>query len=343
LTSATNRPRALDLFCKEGGATKGLQRAGFHVTGVDIEPQPRYCGDAFHQADALTFPLEGYDFIWASPPCQAFTKLRHMPTAKEHPDVIEPVRARLVASGVPWCIENVEDAPLGESGYLIVLCGTMFGLETADGRAELRRHRLFETSFSIPLRPVCQHGFRGCLSVTGTGLDDNANRNIRRSVVSVVGHTPPQIGHMSKRRTAICVNGEGSPMAGTMTARRDSITVGGKRAMGGHAGRRSVIMVLGNGPEDGKGRVANQPRGASRRAITVTGSTAQTNVDHNRTRETFSVRDAQAAMGIDWMGMRGLSQAVPPAYSEFIGRQVLALLEDQQLTSSNQEVGHGNG
>ena len=41
------KPRALDLFCCAGGATKGLQRAGFHVTGIDKEKQPRYCGDAF--------------------------------------------------------------------------------------------------------------------------------------------------------------------------------------------------------------------------------------------------------------------------------------------------------
>jgi DNA (cytosine-5)-methyltransferase 1 len=158
-----SKPRALDLFCCAGGATKGLQRAGFHVTGVDIKPQPRYCGDAFHQADALTFPLEGFDFIWASPPCQAFTALRFMPTAKDHPNLIPETRARLVEANIPYCIENVPGAPLGDSGYLIMLCGTMFGLQTRDGRAELRRHRLFETSFSIPLRPACQPwGTRGC-------------------------------------------------------------------------------------------------------------------------------------------------------------------------------------
>ncbi|MFL6229326.1 MAG: hypothetical protein ACJ741_11155, partial [Pyrinomonadaceae bacterium] len=47
-------PRAIDLFCGAGGATRGLQMAGFHVTGADVRAQPRYCGDAFVQTDALT-------------------------------------------------------------------------------------------------------------------------------------------------------------------------------------------------------------------------------------------------------------------------------------------------
>ncbi len=247
------KPRCLDLFCGAGGATKGLQRAGFHVTGVDIKPQPRYCGDAFHQADAMTFPLEGHDFIWASPPCQAYSVLRHLQGDKEYPDLVAPTRDRLATTGVPWVIENVEGAPLGDSGYLIMLCGTMFGLGTPNGSAELRRHRLFETSFSIPLRPACQHG-TGVISVHG----DHA-RDRRRAVITVVGHTP--------------------------------VT----------------------------------PR-SQRRVISVTGSTPQTNVVRNRDRATYSIEEARAAMGIDWMSMKGLSQAIPPAYSEFIGRQIIGSL-----------------
>jgi len=118
--------RALDLFCKAGGATKGLQRAGFHVTGVDIERQPRYCGDAFVQADALNppFDLAGFDFIWASPPCQAHSPLKAV-TKKEYPDLIPQTRALLQASGRPYTIENVVGARLRDP---VRLCGGMFGL-----------------------------------------------------------------------------------------------------------------------------------------------------------------------------------------------------------------------
>lgn len=68
-------PRALDLFCGAGGASMGLHRAGFEVTGVDIRPQPRY-PFRFIEMDALTVPLDGYDFIWASPVCKGYSSLR---------------------------------------------------------------------------------------------------------------------------------------------------------------------------------------------------------------------------------------------------------------------------
>lgn len=71
------------LFCGAGGAAKGLQRAGFYVAGVDIVPQPHYCGDEFYQADAMTFPLDGYDAYWASPPCQGYSVMRHLPWLRD--------------------------------------------------------------------------------------------------------------------------------------------------------------------------------------------------------------------------------------------------------------------
>jgi DNA (cytosine-5)-methyltransferase 1 len=41
----------------------------------------------------------------------------------------------------------------------------------------------------------------------------------------------------------------------------------------------------------------------------------------------FKVKDAALAMGIDWMSQAGISQAVPPAFTEFVGRQLLTALE----------------
>lgn len=139
--------RALDLFCGAGGASMGLYRAGFDVTGVDLHPQPRY-PFRFIRADALTVDLSGYDLIWASPPCQAFTAYRRrFNHVAQRPNLIPAVRARLREAAASSVIENVPGAPLGRP---TVLCGSMFALD-------VRRHRLFETSFPVS-QPSCRHG-----------------------------------------------------------------------------------------------------------------------------------------------------------------------------------------
>src|SRR4051812_30803731 len=111
---AVTRPLALDLFCGAGGATKGLQRAGFHVTGIDIKPQPRYCGDFFILGDALRpmLNLAQFDFIWASPPCQAYSLSSHSQRlgGKVYPDLVEPTRELLARAPGPSVIENVVGA-----------------------------------------------------------------------------------------------------------------------------------------------------------------------------------------------------------------------------------------
>lgn len=138
--------RILDLFCGAGGATRGYQWAfpGAHIVGVDINPQPNYVGDEFVQADAMAYPLDGFDLIHASPPCQAYSTATR--DASLHPDLYALTRDRLQANGQPWVIENVIGAPY-ESG--VVLCGSMFGLR-------VQRHRNFETSWMV-MSPAHDH------------------------------------------------------------------------------------------------------------------------------------------------------------------------------------------
>jgi hypothetical protein len=99
------RPRLLDLFCGAGGAAMGYHRAGFEVVGVDLNPPPHYPFE-FVRADALTFPLEGFDAYHASPPCQFASELTPPEWKGRHLNLISPVRLRLMATGRPYIIEN---------------------------------------------------------------------------------------------------------------------------------------------------------------------------------------------------------------------------------------------
>jgi DNA (cytosine-5)-methyltransferase 1 len=144
------RPRLLDLFCCEGGASTGYHRAGFDVVGVDLDMRAlrRYPFESY-QADALEFvKAHGHEFdaIAASPPCQAYSATRHTHQVT-HPELVEPTRDALIATGLPYVIENVEGAPLRNP---LRLCGSEFGLRAYDpSRGQvvaLRRHRLFESN-----------------------------------------------------------------------------------------------------------------------------------------------------------------------------------------------------
>ncbi len=141
--------RLVDLCCKAGGMTKGYQAAGFYVVGVDIEPQPNYCGDEFVQADALTFDLAGFDAAHAAPPCQGYSS-KTMDKSR-HPRLIAPIRERLWTSGLPYVIENVDGAK-GELINPVRLCGSSFGLR-------VRRHRWFESNWGLVGKP-CDHAWQ---------------------------------------------------------------------------------------------------------------------------------------------------------------------------------------
>ncbi len=211
------RPRAADLFCGAGGAGMGLHRAGFDVEGWDIRQGLIYPFER-HIANALDADLSGFDFVWASPPCQAHTALKTMHNAKAHANLIPATRAKLNAWGGPWVIENVEGAPLQNP---VLLCGTMFGLGTGD--AQLRRHRLFESNIPLKVEHQCKHQGR-TIGVYGGGHGVSLHR-------------------------------------------------------------------------------------------------------HQRGEKVFTADQEREAMGIGWMTVDELSQAIPPAYSEYLGRQIMAHLK----------------
>ena len=193
----------------------GYHRAGFEVVGVDNRPQKRYPFE-FHKADALTFSLNGYDVIHASPPCQAYSALRHLRPENDYPDLVAACRARIDV--MPYVIENVPRSPLHSP---VMCCGRAFGLK-------VKRHRLFESNCQISGVLCCCKGAGSPIDVSGTG------------------------GRRINRR-----------------------------------------------PNDHGGNT-NKPR---------------------------NIAEAREAMGIDWMTRKELSQAIPPAYTEWIGKQLLEQLE----------------
>jgi DNA (cytosine-5)-methyltransferase 1 len=145
------RPRLLDLFCCAGGAGTGYHRAGFDVVGVDLKPQPRYPFE-FIQADVLALDLDflrSFDAIHASPPCQRYSDLaKRNQNVETYPDLLAPTREKLLATGLPYVIENVDGAPLISP---VVLCGTMFpGLRVL-------RHRGFESNVLLLAPPHGRH------------------------------------------------------------------------------------------------------------------------------------------------------------------------------------------
>lgn len=179
------KPRLLDLFCGAGGAAMGYYRAGFEVVGIDNRPMPRYPFE-FHQADALEYVAAHgveFDAIHASPPCQLYsTMTKGRWKEREHPDLIKPMRDLLIVIGKHFVIENVEGAR-GKLINPIMLCGTMFDLQTTHGN-QLRRHRYFECPFYI-LVPPCQHNSGSSIGVYG-GEQNPARKH--PATIGVWGH-----------------------------------------------------------------------------------------------------------------------------------------------------------
>lgn len=239
----------------------GYSRAGFDVYGVDLfrhrddkgklvgyrrqrYPFPAIRGDVIDVLDRLlvgdgvefdngdVLALADFDAIAASPPCQAYSITKNAHNSA-HPELVEPTRERLIATGLPYVIENVVGAPLHNP---LMLCGTHFHMRAIDTDGLpvwLKRHRLFESNVMLLAAGVCDHPEDMlCAGVYGNGAPSRDAAKARHG-----GYTPP-----------------------SQAVRND-------------------------------------------------------------------------LMGIDWMSRNGLSQSIPPAFTEFIGSQLLDALSTWDVTA----------
>ncbi|HET7328388.1 MAG TPA: hypothetical protein VFJ14_14005, partial [Nocardioidaceae bacterium] len=250
-----SRPKLLDLFCCEGGASMGYHRAGFDVYGIDLfadysrkrYPFPARALDVFHALRLLRpdhlgrglvfyaaepsvrgemLLLSDFDAVVASPPCQRYS-ITNAARQADYPDLIGPTREALQEWGGLYVIENVKGAPLENP---LTLCGSMFGLSATDEDGtplRMERHRLFESNVHLFAPGPCIHdkAIQVAGSYGGARRDKDEARNVRRG-----GYVP-------------------------------------------------------------------------------------------------SARVQAELLGIDWMTQKGMHQSIPPVYTEFIGRQLMAHIE----------------
>jgi DNA (cytosine-5)-methyltransferase 1 len=157
----------------------GYHRAGFDCIGIDLKEQKRYPFDHLpfldlFEIDDLNKHFPQASVFHASPPCQLFsvstTKYRNQ--GKEYPDLLTPLRKKLLATGKPFIIENVLGAPMRKD---LVLCGEMFGLRVI-------RHRIFEIHGLTVLQPKHEvhkpplGGKSYYITVVGHGYHSHSNR-----------------------------------------------------------------------------------------------------------------------------------------------------------------------
>lgn len=162
--------RLLDLFCCRGCASVGYDRAGFEVTGVDIDPEcTHFYPFTMHVTDALAFARargREFDAIHASPPCQASTTMSNRyrgagGKADEWENLIPETLAVLTELGLPFVVENVVGAR-ADMPNAATLHGGMFGLG-------VDRPRLFATNW--PLMVMGAPRVRNPLGVYGARPD----------------------------------------------------------------------------------------------------------------------------------------------------------------------------
>jgi DNA (cytosine-5)-methyltransferase 1 len=125
--------RAASLFCGAGGACLGLRQAGFDVVaGVDFNAPAlaTYAAAGGHPVQHMiteekpvpaswVAPLTGLDLLWASPPCQPWSRAGKMKGAEDKRDAWPATIAAVALLRPKWFLgENVRGVEAHLDGYV---------------------------------------------------------------------------------------------------------------------------------------------------------------------------------------------------------------------------------
>ena len=297
----------LDLFCGAGGAARGYYNAGItDIVGVDLSPQKNYPYE-FVEAEALGYVRDHaaeFDVIHASPPCQGYSIMHNLPwlQGRVYPRLIKPLRELLRETGKAWVIENVMGASymknlekIGERlGEDITdhrmeanyLCGAMFG-------KAFFRHRLFETSFDWMMPGHPRHH---------------------------VG--PVRRGKFNERNVLMGNGGQGDPII--------TLPIGHTAIKPDPSRQKNPVNTTWRTFHDGQG---NHRQGEAKISLDaslnmregyekVAFSYPTLLKDYNHSYKGWKL--AGLLMEIDWMTRDELTQAIPPCYTEYIGKCLLS-------------------
>ena len=271
----------------------GYERAGFQTTGVDIEPQPHYPFE-FVQADCLEYLAEhGHEFdaIHASPPCQGYSIMHNLPWLRnrEYPLLILPLIEMLEELSKPYVVENVMGA--------------------RHGSATLRK------------RGLEAHGLQaGWLCGAMFGLPFYRHRLFATNWLWLAPGHPKHQGHIT---TGAGPQQKGRDISEQIVSK--TTQEGGLNIRPGYEKVPFSMPTLNPVNTEWRKYHDGQPLRTDRNGRGRVKDKKLSFANMKGT-ERAGWHLAAEAMGIDWMNRAELTQAIPPAYTEHIGRQALAYI-----------------
>ncbi len=180
--------RLLELFSGTQSVSKVAKELGWETLSVDIDPRhsPDRCVDIL-AFDETEYPVDSFQFIWASPPCESYSPARSnakvdRADAMQLSDLLVTRTRQIIAYfGCHWCIENPAASLMWKrevaNGLLESSCVTSycsFGML-------YRKSTRIANSFGLSL-PICP-GEGQCPAMIGSRHSEWAQRgtNIKRS------------------------------------------------------------------------------------------------------------------------------------------------------------------